>query len=260
MMQTRRVIDYIIDWMRRYAADAGVNGFVVGISGGIDSAVTSTLCAETGFSVIALNLPIRQAENQKSLAESHVSRLQENYENVTGYTTDLTGVLEAFETDLPADIQDGLTMANTRARIRMTALYAFATHHGMLVAGTGNKVEDFGVGFFTKYGDGGVDISPIADLMKSEVYEVARNLGIMDEIIEIPPTDGLWPDSRTDEEQIGTSYADLEWAMRFEEQGGDEDSLTRRQKKVLEIYRRLNRKNRHKMEPIPMPVIPGEFK
>ncbi|MFW6428390.1 MAG: NAD(+) synthase [Desulfosalsimonas sp.] len=260
MMQTCRVIEYIVDWMRRYAADAGVKGFVVGISGGIDSAVTSTLCAETGLSVIALNMPIRQAENQKSLAERHVSRLQENYENVTGHTADLTGVLEAFETNFPADIQDDLTMANTRARIRMTALYAFATHHGMLVAGTGNKVEDFGVGFFTKYGDGGVDIAPIADLMKSEVYEVARGLGIMDEIIETPPTDGLWPDSRTDEEQIGASYADLEWAMRFEEQGGDEDSLTRRQKKVLEIYRRLNRKNRHKMEPIPVAVIPEELK
>lgn len=259
-MQTRRVIDYIIDWMRRYAADAGVNGFVVGISGGIDSAVTSTLCAETGCSVIALNMPIRQAENQKSLAERHVSWLQEKYENVTGHTADLTGVLEAFETDLPVDIQDDLTMANTRARIRMIALYAYAGHYNMLVAGTGNKVEDFGVGFFTKYGDGGVDIAPIADLMKSEVYEVASELGIMEEITGAPPTDGLWSDSRSDEEQIGASYDELEWAMRFEEQGGGEKELTERQKQVLEIFRRFNRKNRHKMEPIPVPGIPGEFK
>ncbi|MFP4000116.1 MAG: NAD(+) synthase, partial [Desulfobacterales bacterium] len=243
-----------------YAADAGVNGFVVGISGGIDSAVTSTLCAKTGLSVIALNMPIRQAQNQKTLAEKHVSWLRDRFENVAGKTADLTNVLEAFEASMPADIQDDLTMANTRARIRMTALYVFATHYGMLVAGTGNKVEDFGVGFFTKYGDGGVDIAPIADLMKSEVYETARELGIMADIINSPPTDGLWPDSRSDEDQIGASYDELEWAMRFIGQGGDEKSLTGRQKKLLEIYRSLNRKNSHKMAPIPVALIPEELK
>ncbi|MBS3809717.1 MAG: NAD(+) synthase, partial [Desulfobacterales bacterium] len=169
-MQTKRVIEYIVDWLRQYAADAGVNGFVVGVSGGIDSAVTSTLCARTGFPVIALDMPIRQAETQKRLAAKHVSWLKERFDNAAEQTADLTQVLAAFEQSLPADIQDDLTMANTRARIRMTALYAYATHHRMLVAGTGNKVEDFGVGFFTKYGDGGVDIAPIADLMKSEVY------------------------------------------------------------------------------------------
>ncbi|MFW6082007.1 MAG: NAD(+) synthase [Desulfosalsimonas sp.] len=259
-MQTQKVIEYIVGWLRRYAEDAGVKGFVAGISGGIDSAVTSALCAETGLSVIALNLPIRQPENQKSLAERHVLWLQEKYENAAGRTADLTAVLDAYEKSLPADIQDDLTMANTRARIRMTALYAFAAHHGMLVAGTGNKVEDFGVGFFTKYGDGGVDIAPIADLMKSEVYEVGRELGVMDEILGALPTDGLWPDSRSDEDQIGASYDELEWAMRFEEKGGDESALTERQKKVLEIFREFNRKNRHKMVPIPVAAIPEELK
>lgn len=260
-MQTRKVIDYIVGWLRDYAADAGVNGFVAGISGGIDSAVTSTLCAETGLSVMVVNMPIRQAEDQQSLAAKHVAWLEKHYETVSGHTTDLTAVLEAFEYCLPPDIQDHLTMANTRARIRMTALYAFATHNRMLVAGTGNKVEDFGVGFFTKYGDGGVDISPIADLYKSEVYQLARKLGVMAEIMEAPPTDGLWPDSRSDEDQIGATYDELEWAMAFDAHSGPQQELTDdRQQQVLSIYRSLNRKNRHKMEPIPVAVIPEEFR
>ncbi|MFP4160264.1 MAG: NAD(+) synthase [Desulfobacterales bacterium] len=259
-MQTIKVIDYIVGWLRDYAAGAGVKGFVVGISGGVDSAVTSTLCAQTGLSVMVLNMPIRQAPDQKSLSEKHLAWLEQRYENVSGHTTDLTAVLEAFETCLPSEIQDHLSMANTRARIRMTTLYAYSTHNRMLVAGTGNKVEDFGVGFFTKYGDGGVDIAPIADLMKSEVYELGRELGVMDEILRAAPTDGLWPDSRSDEDQIGASYDELEWAMRFEERGGNESALTERQKKVLEIFREFNRKNRHKMEPIPVAVIPEELK
>jgi NAD+ synthase len=259
-MQAGKVIDYIIGWLRDYAAGAGVNGFVAGISGGIDSAVTSTLCAQTGLSVMVLNMPIRQAPDQKSLSEKHLAWLQQRYENVSGHTTDLTAVLEAFESCLPDAVQDHLTMANTRARIRMTALYAFATHNRMLVAGTGNKVEDFGVGFFTKYGDGGVDISPIADLYKSEVYQLARQLGVKEEIMDAPPTDGLWPDSRSDEDQIGATYDELEWAMEFDAHGGPQQDLTDRQKQVLSIYRSLNRKNRHKMEPIPVAVIPDEFR
>ncbi|MFW5937057.1 MAG: NAD(+) synthase [Desulfosalsimonas sp.] len=259
-MQTQKVIDYIVGWMQKYAADAGMKGFAVGVSGGIDSAVTSTLCGKTGLQTLALNMPIRQAEDQKSLAARHVSWLHERFENVIGQTVDLTPVLEAFESSLPGQIQDQLTMANTRARIRMSALYAYATHHRLLVAGTGNKVEDFGVGFFTKYGDGGVDIGPIADLMKTEVYELARALGVMDAILEVPPTDGLWQDNRSDEQQIGASYEELEWAMRFAQSGGDESGLGRRQKQVLAIYREFHRKNRHKMEPIPVPVIPEEYK
>lgn len=259
-MQTLKVIDYIVDWMRRYAGGAGLKGFVVGVSGGIDSAVTSTLCAKTGLGVMAMDLPIRQAEAQRTLAEKHISWLGERFENVMPISVDLTPVLEAFEKTLSADIQDELTMANTRARIRMATLYAYAAHNCMLVVGTGNKVEDFGVGFFTKYGDGAVDISPIADLMKSEVYELGRALGINSEILEASPTDGLWSDSRSDEEQIGACYDELEWAMRFEEEGGDENALTDRRKHVLTIFREFNRKNRHKMEPIPVAVIPEELK
>ncbi len=259
-MQTQKVIDYIVDWMRQYAADAGMGGFAVGVSGGIDSAVTSTLCGKTGLPVMALNMPIRQAVAQKTLADQHVRWLHERFENVTGLTADLTPVLEAFEQTLPEEIRDPLTMANTRARIRMATLYAYATHHRLLVAGTGNKVEDFGVGFFTKYGDGGVDIGPIADLMKTEVYEVARALGVMDAIVEAAPTDGLWQDNRSDEDQIGASYEELEWAMRFEQSGGDESGLVERQKQGLAIYREFHRKNRHKMEPIPVAVVPQEYK
>ncbi len=259
-MKTQKVIDYIVGWLRQYAEDAGVNGFVVGISGGIDSAVTSTLCAKTKLSVMAVNMPIRQAADQKSLAAEHVSWLKDNFDNITGHTAELTAVLEAFEKSFPADIQDSLTMANTRARIRMTALYAFATHHRLLVAGTGNKVEDFGVGFFTKFGDGGVDVSPIADLMKTEVYALGRSLGVISEILEALPTDGLWPDSRSDEEQIGATYDELEWAMKFIENSGDETALSGRRKQVLDIFREFNRKNRHKMEPIPVAVIPRELK
>ena len=259
-MQTQNVIDYIVNWMRQYAADAGMKGFVVGVSGGIDSAVTSTLCGKTGLPVMALNMPIRQAADQKTLAEGHLGWLHEHFENVTGNTVDLTPVLEAFEQTFQEDIQDQLTMANTRARIRMTTLYAYATHHRLLVAGTGNKVEDFGVGFFTKYGDGGVDIGPIADLMKTEVYEAARGLGVMAEILQAPPTDGLWQDNRSDADQIGASYEELEWAMGFEQSGGDESGLGARQRQVLAIYREFHRKNRHKMDPIPVPVIPEEYK
>ena len=151
-------------------------------------------------------------------------------------------------------------MANTRSRVRMIALYAFAGHHRMLVAGTGNKVEDFGVGFFTKYGDGGVDISPIADLLKSEVYEIGKKLGINKTILDAPPTDGLWFDNRTDEGQIGATYAELEWAMQFEADSGNEDKLPDRKKEVLDKYRSFHSANRHKMLPVPVCKIPERLK
>ncbi|MCW8800050.1 MAG: NAD(+) synthase, partial [Desulfobacter sp.] len=171
----------------------------------------------------------------------------------------LTPVFEQVKTTLPSDIQDGLTMANTRARLRMITLYSFASHHRMLVAGTGNKVEDFGVGFYTKYGDGGVDISPIADLMKTEVYSLGRYLGVSQDILSARPTDGLWEDNRTDESQIGASYEELEWAMAYE--AGDKSrDITDHQKEILEVYRKFNQANRHKMEPIPVCVIPEGLK
>jgi len=259
-MKTEKVVDYIVGWLRDYCDQAGLNGFVTGVSGGIDSAVTSTLCAKTGKSVIVLNMHIYQNASHVDLAQQHIAWLENQFPNVRSKTLDLTESFKTLGQALPPEIQDDLTMANTRSRLRMLTLYAFAGHHKLLVAGTGNKVEDFGVGFFTKYGDGGVDLSPIADLMKSEVYEVAGQLGIIDGIMKAKPTDGLWDDSRSDEDQIGASYDELEWAMRFEEAGGDEDSLTARKKQVLAIYRSFNRANRHKMDPLPVALIPAELK
>jgi len=256
MMQTTEVIDHIVKWLKAYCDDAGLKGFVVGISGGIDSAVTSTLCAKTEKEVILLSMPIYQVPEQLSLAQQHIEWVKQNHDNVRGIHLDLTPTFQALENSFPPDIHDGLTMANTRARLRMLSLYAFASHHKMLVVGTGNKVEDFGVGFYTKYGDGGVDILPIADLMKSEVYAIGKELGISEAILKAPPTDGLWIDNRTDEMQIGATYAELEWVMQFEAESKDEDELNARQKEVLSIYRRFRQANKHKMAPIPVCKIP----
>ena len=259
------VIAYIRDWLKDYCDSAEMAGFIVGVSGGVDSAVTSTLCAETGCNVWVLNLPIHQAPSQESLATRHIEWLEKTYTNVTGLKVDLTAPFDALKRTLPKEIQDDLTMANSRSRLRMLTLFAFANHHRLLVAGTGNKVEDFGVGFFTKYGDGGVDLSPIADLLKSEVVAIAEPLGIAKEIIQAPPTDGLWDDGRTDEMQIGASYAELEWAMDESDhsKGGKSTgnpSQTQREKEVLSIYQRLHHANRHKMVPIPVCKIPGELR
>ena len=258
-MNAKNVIDYIVKWLDGYCKQSGLRGFVIGVSGGIDSAVTSTLCARTGRRVQPLNMPILQDKHQLSRSSRHIAWLEENFPNVQGTHIDLTSPFQALERTLPDDIQDGLTMANTRSRLRMVTLYAFATHYRMLVAGTGNKVEDFGVGFYTKYGDGGVDISPIADLMKSEVYALGSSLGILADILEAPPTDGLWDDNRTDESQIGATYAELEWAMQYtDEPAGGE--LTPRQEEVLSIYRGFHQANRHKMDPVPVLKIPQNVK
>ncbi|MFC1975202.1 NAD(+) synthase [Chloroflexota bacterium] len=259
-MQTAKVLDHIVSWLKSYCENAGSKGFVVGVSGGIDSAVVSTLCARTGKAVLLLNLPISQAPKQLSLAEQHIDWLEREFDQAKGIKVKLTPVLQALGRSLPSDIQDGLTMANTRARIRMATLYAFASHHKMLVAGTGNKIEDFGVGFYTKYGDGGVDLSPIADLVKSEVYAIGKELGIIEAIVNAPPTDGLWGDNRTDEDQIGATYPELEWAMEFEANPRVEGRLSARQKEVLNIYRKHHEANRHKMVPIPVCKIPGSLR
>ncbi len=259
-MKTTAVINYITTWLSDYCSKSGMNGFVVGVSGGIDSAVTATLCAKTTKTVMALNMPIYQAPTQVSLSEQHIDWLKQRFQNIKGATVELTPVFKTLENTLPDPIQDNLTMANTRSRLRMLTLYAFASHHKLLVAGTGNRVEDFGVGFYTKYGDGGVDISPIADLMKSEVYAIGKELGIIDAILTAPPTDGLWEDGRTDENQIGATYAELEWCMTFDAAQVIEADLTDRQKEVLAIYRKFNRANRHKMDPIPVCTIPKSIK
>ncbi len=258
-MQSQKIINHIVTELTQYCNEAGLKGFVVGVSGGIDSAVTSTLCAKSDKPVIVLNMPIHQAKIQDSLSSQHIDWLQTKFKKVRGIRIDLSNVFDSLGNTLPGEIQDDLTMANTRSRLRMLTLYALAGHNRFLVAGTGNKVEDFGVGFFTKYGDGGVDISPIADLLKSEVIQLGLHLGILNEIIKAPPTDGLWADNRTDESQIGATYAELEWAMSDAAQN-PQSSLTPRQKEVLSIYRSFNERNRHKMEPIPVIKIPDEWR
>jgi NAD+ synthase len=205
-------------------------------------------------------MPICQATDQVSRADNHIQWLATRYPTVESVTVDLTPVFESLKRALPEAIQDDLSMANTRSRLRMLTLYGFSTHHRLLVAGTGNKVEDFGVGFYTKYGDGGVDLSPIADLMKSEVYLLAKTMGVIDDIIQAPPTDGLWSDNRSDESQIGAAYDELEWAMAFDAGKDDEASLNPRQREVLVIFRKFNRMNRHKMVPIPVCTIPNSLK
>ena len=258
-MNTEKVAEYNINWLKEYATNAKVNGFVVGVSGGIDSALTSTLCAKTGLPTLCVEMPIHQAESQVSRAKEHILQLKKRFNNVTEIKTDLTATFEEFKNAVPT-INDAakvdLSLANTRARLRMTSLYYLAGIHGLLVAGTGNKVEDFGVGFYTKYGDGGVDLSPIADLMKSEVYDLAAYLNVPNSIQTAAPTDGLFGDSRTDEDQIGASYDELEWAMKMQEKGKTADEFSDRKKEVLTIYTRLNTINQHKMVPIPVCEIP----
>ena len=241
----------ISDWIREYADRNSIQKLVVGVSGGIDSAVTSTLSAMTGLDTIVLNMPIHQDRSQYDLSNLHISWLESNWENVEGRLVDLTATFDKFNDDMQGNGISDLALANSRARIRMATLYAIAGSTGGIVVGTGNKVEDFGVGFFTKYGDGGVDISPIAGLYKSEVYALGAQLGVLKEIRDAIPTDGLWEDGRTDEEQMGASYAELEWAMSHAD-GGLVEGLSERQSEVLEIYERLHRENSHKMSPIPV--------
>ncbi|RCS27896.1 NAD(+) synthase [Polaribacter sp. WD7] len=262
-MNTEKVSKHIIGWLKEYAENANVNGFVVGVSGGIDSALTSTLCAKTGLPTLCVEMPIHQAESQVSRAQEHIRQLKAKFKNVSDVRVDLTNTFETFKKVVPITNDTSkvdLSLANTRARLRMTSLYYLAGIHGLLVAGTGNKVEDFGVGFYTKYGDGGVDLSPIADLMKSEVYALAAFLEVPNSIQTAQPTDGLFGDSRTDEDQLGASYDELEWAMQMQDAGKTEDNFNGRQQEVFKIYARLNRINQHKMLPIPVCEIPKELK
>ena len=257
-MQTTAIINHISNWLKNYAQNAGVKGYVIGISGGIDSAVTSTLAAKTGLPLLCVELPIHQNKTQLERGLKHIAWLKESFENVSSVELQLSSVYDSFTSQLSDnETQNELALVNTRARLRMTTLYYFAQSKRSLVLGTGNKVEDFGIGFFTKYGDGGVDISPIADLLKSEIYALGKTLNINNEILRAAPTDGLWGDDKTDEEQIGASYPELEWAMAF---NGDRNSLTERKKQVLQIYTKLNRANQHKMHAIPVCTIPENLK
>lgn len=262
-MNAEKVTNHIVQWLKDYATKAHVKGFVVGISGGIDSAVTSTLCAKTGLETLCVEMPIHQAQNQVSRGKEHIAQLKNNYSNVSTITADLTTTFDTFKNTVPKTDDKAkvdLALANTRARLRMTTLYYFAGIKGLLVAGTGNKVEDFGVGFYTKYGDGGVDISPIADLLKSEVYTLAKHLGVTTSIQNAAPTDGLFGDSRTDEDQLGASYDELEWAMEQYDSGKNANAFSGRDKEVFNIYSKLHKTNLHKMMAIPVCEISLDLK
>lgn len=208
-------------------------------------------------------MPIHQAESQVTRAQEHIAKLKANFPNVSEARLDLTPIFDSFVGALPEvtdEARHNHSLVNARARFRMTTLYYYAGLQNALVAGTGNKVEDFGVGFYTKYGDGGVDVSPIADLVKTEVYALAKELGVPEAIQVAPPTDGLWGDDRTDEDQIGASYPELEWAMEQDALGKSESDFEGRKQEVFKIYIRLNRANKHKMEPIPVCTIPEELR
>ena len=273
-----RITDYaelesrIVSWIREYADNNGINALVVGVSGGIDSAVVSTLCAKTGIPTFVLTMPLASKLDNTILSTSHATYLRETYSNVVMQNVELSSTYEQLMKviDWWTDMHGGekgtytsneLANANTKSRLRMVTLYQVAGSVGGIVVGTGNKVEDYGIGFYTKYGDGGVDIAPIADLYKTEVWELGRHLGVDQRIIDAAPTDGLWEDSRTDETQVGASYEDLEWVMDSEifihERNPESATmwrgvpLTDQQKSAIKQYGKFHRQNKHKMISIP---------
>ncbi|MDC0378124.1 MAG: NAD(+) synthase [Flavobacteriaceae bacterium] len=256
------IADNIIQWLKAYSKKSKTDGFVIGISGGIDSALTSTLCASTGLPTICIDMPIMQNKNEVNRASNHIKWLQKKFNNVIHKSIDLNNVFNSFKNtvDQKNDKNNFLSLANSRSRLRMTTLYYFAGINNCLVAGTGNKVEDFGIGFYTKYGDGGVDISPIADLNKTDVFEISKKLGVLNEIVKAKPTDGLWDDGRTDEDQIGATYKELEWAMQQKVLNKKLIDFTGREKEVFQILKNFNKQNLHKMNPIPIYKVPENLK
>jgi len=244
-METSKKVVFIKDWILNYvnSMPKKAETLVIGISGGIDSSVSSTLSAMTGLKTIAISMPIKQKSFQHDLSLKHQEWLKKNFRNVSGFTIELDDLFNTFEKTL-SKFNNEHGMANSRARLRMSTLYQVAAANNGIVVGTGNKVEDFGVGFYTKYGDGGVDISPIADCNKTEVWELGKELNILKEIIDAPPTDGLWDDGRTDEGQLGLTYSELEEAM-YNENSKNRDK-----------YNKIRNANLHKMDPIPVCKIP----
>jgi NAD+ synthase len=269
-LTAKQRINHIVGWLKQYARSARINTFVVGISGGIDSSVVSALCARTGLKTIVVQMPIRQNRKLDRRSSMQATWLLEHYPNtVTHMSMDLTTVFSAFEKKLTPFCnidedtleQTNLAFANSRARLRMMTLYQIAQCHSGIVVGTGNRVEDFGVGFFTKYGDGGVDISPIGDCLKTEVWAMGRELGLPEEIVTAAPTDGLWADDRTDEDQLGMTYPELERMMALDllQRAQVVDSnmpgstkLSASDRVKLKRYRELKARNQHKMQPIPV--------
>lgn len=255
-----RIEDYsilrkeIIGWIKNYCIDSNIHSLVVGVSGGIDSAVVSALCAGTKMKTYLVGMPIHQEASQENFSDLHMNELSDKYSNIEILKFDLTSVFESFKKAITVKSQlidqNLLALANSRSRLRMVTLYQIAQHYSGIVVGTGNKVEDYGIGFYTKYGDGGVDIAPIADLYKTEVYNLGIQMQVNNAIIEAPPTDGLWDDARTDEEQIGATYKSLEWIM---EHGLDVpiEQLSTEELNALNIFNNFHQKNKHKMESIP---------
>ena len=246
-MNSIKKIDYISNWIKEYASSLSFQpaSLVIGVSGGIDSAITSALCAKTGFKTIAISMPIKQNSNQHDLSLKHLDWLKNNFDNVETRIIELDNVFESFEKTMQ-DFNNSLAFANSRSRLRMVTLYQIAQANSGIVVGTGNKVEDFGVGFYTKYGDGGVDISPIADCKKTDVWSIGKSLGVIDEIIDAAPTDGLWDDSRNDETQLGLSYEQLE------------DAMENPSSKYFNKYQEIRGPNLHKMKPIPVCILPKD--
>jgi len=244
-MNIDQKIDFIIAWIKKYIKDLKFQpvSLVIGVSGGVDSALTSTLCAKTGLKTIAISMPIKQNINQHDLSLRHLTWLQDNFSNVETSIIELDSVFNSFESKLE-NFNSELAYANSRSRLRMVTLYQVAQSINGLVVGTGNKVEDFGVGFYTKYGDGGVDISPIADCTKSDVWDMAEKLGIIKDIVQADPTDGLWDDNRNDENQLGLSYKQIEEAM------------INKNSEHYKKYYKIREPNLHKMKPIPVCVFP----
>tara|TARA_B100000900_G_scaffold77495_1_gene62024 strand:- start:968 stop:1726 length:759 start_codon:yes stop_codon:yes gene_type:complete len=250
-MKPNRITKHIVDWIKNYCENHKIKSLVIGVSGGIDSALTSTLCAMTNIKTIVVSLPIHQNKKQLELATKHIAWLKEKYKNVDDLKIDVSGVFDVFKENIPLELQNKLGLANTRARLRMTTLYQVASSSNGIVVGTGNKIEDFCIGFFTKYGDGGVDISPIGDLLKSEVFLLSKYLNVIQEILDAEPTDGLWDDNRNDEEQIGATYKEIEWAMK----NLNTSDLNENEKLIVDLYKKHNLKNQHKMLPIPVCII-----
>lgn len=263
IMQSEKIINHIVNWLKDYATKSGVKGYVIGVSGGVDSGVVSTLCAMTGLELLMLEMPIRQQADQVSRAWEHINYITEKFPNARGMRIDLTPTFEelykTFDVEDELYPKENLAFANTRSRLRMLTLYHYGQINGLLVCGTGNKVEDFGIGFYTKYGDGGVDVSPIADLYKTEVYQLARDLNLVESIQNAIPTDGLWDTERTDEQQIGATYPELE---KIQKEWGTktENDYEGRDLEVFRIFRRMNAAAQHKINPIPICKIPKEWK
>ena len=262
-MQANKIIEKIVTWLKEYAKKANAKGYIIGVSGGVDSGVVSTLCAMTGLETLLLEMPIRQKEDQVNRAWEHIEDLKKKFPNAQAMSVNLTPAFEelykTFDVHDEEFPNEKLAFANTRSRLRMLTLYYYGQINGLLVCGTGNKVEDFGIGFYTKYGDGGVDVSPIADLYKTEIYELARALNLVESIQKAIPTDGLWDIDRTDEQQIGATYPELE---KIQKEWGEktEKDYSGRDLEVFKIFQRMNRAAQHKINPIPICDIPEEWR